>query len=59
MADIQPQSSQDLDLELGNQEYVLTSPRNTQYFLDEEAHAHQYFLDETARASAAWSSLDL
>ena len=41
MADIRPQSSQDLDLELGIQELVLTSPTNIQRFQDEEAEAHQ------------------
>ena len=65
MADDRPQASQDSDfsedsdLELGNQELVLTSPSITQCFLNEEAPVRQYYLDETARARAAWSSLDL
>ncbi len=59
MADVRPQSSQDPDLELGNQEPALTSPTIAQNIRDEEARARQYFLEEEARACAAWSSLDL
>lgn len=65
MADDRPQASQDSDLsedsdlEIGNQELVLTSPTTTQYFQNEEAQVRQYYLDETAQARAAWSSLDL
>ena len=59
MPDVQPQSSQDPGLELGNQEFALTSPTIAQNFRDEDARARQYFLEEKARACAAWSSLDL